>query len=98
MDHREHYRLFKKVYTLQARIEEMHDENSLVYEKLKEAYCLLYENRRQIPSAGAPMEDLLQHARDINSDGERAGVLMKEAMDIVHGYTNPNLTPPKEGN
>tara|TARA_R100000808_G_scaffold20219_1_gene43782 strand:+ start:1049 stop:1279 length:231 start_codon:yes stop_codon:yes gene_type:complete len=76
MDYREHYR---KVQTLQARIEEMHDENSRVYEKLNEA-----------------RERLLDDA--ITKNDEYALHLISQAMGILHGYTNPNLTPPKEGN
>ena len=76
MDYREHYR---KVQTLQARIEEMHDENSLVYEKLNQA-----------------RERLLDDA--ITKNDEYALHLISQAMGILHGYTNPNLTPPKEGN
>ena len=68
-----------RIHTLQARIEEMHDENSRVYEKLNEA-----------------RERLLDDA--ITKNDEYALHLISQAMGILHGYTNPNLTPPKEGN
>ena len=68
-----------RAQTLQARIEEMHDENSLVYEKLNQA-----------------RERLLDDA--ITKNDEYALHLISQAMGILHGYTNPNLTPPKEGN
>ena len=75
-----------RAQTLQARIEEMHDENSLVYEKLAKAKALLqaWDRRREY--------------RSLYDDKVGAESLLQEAMDIVHGYTNPNLTPPKEGN
>ena len=68
-----------RAQALQARIEEMHDENSLVYEKLNQA-----------------RERLLDDA--ITKNDEYALHLISQAMGILHGYTNPNLTPPKEGN
>ena len=68
-----------RAQALQARIEEMHNENSLVYEKLNQA-----------------RERLLDDA--ITKNDEYALHLISQAMGILHGYTNPNLTPPKEGN
>lgn len=62
---------------LSARIEEMHDMNSIAYEKMYEAWNLLNLGERHRP---------------------RANHLFTEAMEILHGYTNPSLTPPKEGN
>ena len=64
-----------RAQALQARIEEMHDENSLVYEKLNEA-----------------------RERLLDDDDASTLHLISQAMGILHGYTNPNLTPPKEGN